>query len=211
MARNINKIPKGFNIKGVSTKRLLEMDTYGLSSKGLRNVLNRLVSTANKRIRRLEAKAPHSQALASYKRENKPFTTRGLNYNEMENMMKRVKNFLTAKTSTIKGFEADRKRVVQTIGEFESEEQESEFWDTFNDWIKKHPKLAQRFNDSFQLRDMMFDEFVTQGRTSQGTKNKITRTISKMLDENNISDAEEEKRRLDALMSDDAIEFEPTF
>lgn len=186
-------------IKGLSTKKILTMDVYKLNAPTLRVVLNRLISSANKRIKRLKSKAPHSPAIRN-REEDFKFSLKGVgkdDRNQMESLMKDVKNFLTSETSTMKGFKGYRGRVERTLGTFDSVEQENEFWNTFNDWIKNHPNITERFNDSFQIRSMMYDEFIVKERSASVSKANVTKAINRMLKETkqNIAKSDALKRR----------------
>ena len=67
MVIKINKISKGIKTtKGLSTSDILKMDVYKLNAKSLRSVVRRLVSSANKRMRRLLKNAPSSPALRQH-------------------------------------------------------------------------------------------------------------------------------------------------
>lgn len=207
----IKKVSKGIKIKGKSTSQLLKMDIYKLKAPSLRQVVNRLISTANKRLVRLKEKAPNSRALSYHLDENgniikfslKDAKTR----NEVEMVMKDVKNFLTSKTSTIKGFEEVRSDVERRIGEFESIEEENKFWKTYNEWVDKHPNLSARFNDSNTLVSMMYDEFIVKGKSKRSSKYNVTKAINKMLKEQNISKAMEESLIEKGLKQPNAIRF----
>lgn len=194
---NIKKVKKLIKVKGLTTEHILKMDVYKLNAPSLRQVLNRLISTANKRIRTLEKKAPHSPAIRN-REPNFKFTLKGVaknDRNQMESIMKEVKQFLTSKTSTMKGFKEYRTDVERTIGTFDSIEQENDFWHTFNEWIDKHPNLSARFNDSFQIRDMMYDEFIVKNRDSRTAKANVTKAINKMLKEINQNQAKSDALR----------------
>lgn len=200
MANLKSKIKKSVkSVKGLSTSEILKMDVYKLNTKGLKSMLNRLVSTANKRIRRLEKNASNSPALVQYKNQKKPFTTRGLSHNELETMFKRVKNFLQAETSTMKGYKEHREDIIQNIGEFKDEQQEKDFWEIYNKWIDTHPNLAERFRDTNELQSMIFTNFVVKGKTARGTSASLTRSIKKMLGD--IA----EKQRKDDLLNEDVL------
>lgn len=194
---NIKKVKKLIKVKGLTTEHILKMDVYKLNAPSLRQVLNRLISTANKRIRTLEKKAPHSPAIRN-RDANFKFTLKGVaknDRNQMESIMKEVKNFLQAPTSTMKGFKDYRGRVERTIGTFDSIEQENDFWKTFNQWIDSHPNLSARFNDSFQIRGMMYDEFIVKNRDSRTAKANVTKAINKMLKEINQNQAKSDALR----------------
>lgn len=122
-----------------------------------------------------------------------------MNYNQLETEFKAVKNFLQAETSTIKGFKQYRSEVTYHLDEFESEEQESEFWQTYNKWIATHPKLAMKFKDTNQIQQMIYDNFVEQGKSARGTSMAVTRAINKM------TGAVVEKKRREDILNEDAL------
>ena len=206
--------PKGKilnTVAGLSTKNIMDMDVYKLSTESLRKVTSRLISSANKRIRKLKQSAPHSRALAMHP---DGFSLKGIKKNDrntVESLMKDIRNFLNAESSTIRGYKKQRQRVTEEIGDFESIEQENEFWNIFNEWVKKNPNLANRFNDSFQLRDMIFERFVQKGMSARGTKTSITRVVSKMLKDINEYDDNVEKQMRDMLENDDVFETKSDF
>ena len=209
--KKIKKIPTGTKISGLTTKQILNMDVYKLSTQYLRKVTSRLISSANKRIRRLKEKAPHSQAL---RRHPNQFSLKGIKKNDrnsVEMLMKEIRNFMNAESSTIKGFEEQRERVKEQIGDFESVEQENDFWHAFNEWVdsanKNNKNLAHRFNDSFQLREMFFERFVTRGMSSRGAKASMTREVNKILNKQNTTESQKTKEMEDALKNEDALEI----
>lgn len=204
MAKNIN------NIKGLSTSDILNMDVYKLDKSSLRAVTNRLISSANKRLRRLEKKAPTAPALRqhyNYESGNIiPFSLKGAkSRNDVESVMKRVKSFLEAETSTIKGYSDFREKIRRDIGEFESVEQANDFWKTYNKWIDKHPELYNIYNDSNGLVSMFYDEFVIKGRSSQGASNKITRALNKMILDINEYDNNLDEFKMNDINPDNAF------
>lgn len=196
----INKVTKDIkSVKGLTTKSILEMDVYKLNTASLRKVVSRLVSSANKRIRRLQQKNIPSQAL---RRHNEQFSLKGIgktDRNSLEMLMKDIKNFMLSESSTIKGYQAQRQRLEEKLGTFESVEEENDFWNVYNDWVDKHPNLASRFNNSTQIRSMMYDEFIVKGKTPKGAKSSITKALNKMLKEQNAKDEEKDAVLRDAL------------
>ena len=212
MAQKIKGITKGIRTtKGLSTKAIMNMDVYKLNTKSLRQVTSRLISSANKRIRRLQKQAPHSRALQMHPNE---FSLKGIKKNDrnsVESLMKDIRNFLNAESSTLKGYKKQRERISEEIGDFESIDQENEFWHIYNEWVDKNPNLANRFNDSFQLRDMIFERYVQKGMTAKGTKSSITQAVKKMLKDINDYDDNVEKQMKDMLENDDAFETTSDF
>ena len=211
MAKINGKLSKDIKVKGLTTESILNMDVYKLNTRSLRKVTSRLISTANKRIRRLRQKAPNSRALIMHPNE---FSLKGIKKNDrnsIESTMKQIRKFLKAESSTMTGYNRQRAQIEQDIGEFESIEQEKEFWNVFNSWVDKNENLAFRFNDSTQLRSLIFNRFVTRKMSDRGTKISITRAIKKMLDEQNGIDAEKDREMRDVLKNDDSLQLNEDF
>lgn len=86
------------------------------SKKDLKD-FNRLVSMANKRLRRMEKKGYKSPAYkATMKSGGKFHNKRGASFNEKQKEYYRVKNFLGMKTSTIKGSKKVLKDMLSATG-----------------------------------------------------------------------------------------------
>lgn len=125
------------NIKGLSIKNIINMsaeDINKLNTKDLRQLVGRLVSASNKRVKRLEKSELGllSPAYQSVKRRGRLFSTKNKQINQLRNEFKVAKNFLNMKTSTAKGFKELRKETVTRLGkEFDSIEQEKRFWQTY--------------------------------------------------------------------------------
>ncbi|MBR6518015.1 MAG: hypothetical protein IKT40_14375 [Bacilli bacterium] len=210
MAKSSN-ISKGIKTtKGLTTKQILNMDVYKLNTKSLRNVTSRLISSANKRIRSLRQKAPHSRALYMHPNE---FSLKGIkktDRNAVESLMKEIKSFMNAESSTIKGYQSQREKITSTIGEFDDIEQENEFWETFNEWVDANPTLASMISSS-QLQDIIYERYVGKGMTKQGTKASITRLIKKMTMDVNQKQSIQDKAVRDVLKNDDAFKINGSF
>lgn len=198
------------SVKGLSTSDILKMDVYKLNKQSLKAVVNRLISSANKRLRRLEKNAPSSPALRQHydydTKQLKPFTLKGAKTrNDVEMVMKRVKSFLQSETSTIKGFKDYQKEFTGKFGEFESKQQANDFWKTYNKWVDTHPELYNLHGDTNGLVEMFYDEFVVKGRTSRGTSSKITRTLNKMHQVINAKESAEEEMKMNDLKVENAF------
>ena len=128
-----------------------EINKMGYSD--LKNVASHLVRQANQRARRLRKKAQttpdfYSPELANFEKRGKPFTTRGKSYNELKNEIKRTYQFLSAKTSTIKGAIKYQKEVSSKLNlKYNDKDYVSKFWDTvhrlnatpqFREWLSKN-------------------------------------------------------------------------
>ena len=198
------------SVKGFSTSDILKMDVYKLNKQSLKAVVNRLITSANKRLRRLEKKASSSPALRQHydydTKQLKTFTLKGAkSRNDVEMVMKRVKSFLQSATSTVKGFKEYAKEFTGNFGEFESKQQANDFWKTYNKWVDSHPELYNLHGDTNGLVDKFYDEFVVKGRTARGTSSKITRTLNKMHQVINAKESAEEEMKINDLMVENAF------
>ena len=204
------KISKGIkSVSGLSVSDIMKMDVYKLNFKSLKAVTNRLKSASNKRLKRLYDKYPSAPALRPHLDANKDlvlFSSKGLKtYGEYENLISQIRSFMSAETSTAKGFKEFREDIETRIGEFESVEQENDFWHIYNEWIETHPNLTARFNNTNELVSMVYNEFIVKKRTAKGTKNKITRTIKKMLNDINEYQTQSDRAKRNELKNVNAF------
>ena len=106
------KIKTGYDVSGLSIQDIMDMDvdTFNrLNERQLRQVTSRLVSAGNKRIRNLQKKGMNTPAMQSLgtrvgfsvKIPADVKSQQRVNY--LRNEYSSVRNFLTAKTSTIRG------------------------------------------------------------------------------------------------------------
>lgn len=87
-------------------------------SKELRKEVSRLASMANKRLKRLEeAGLTHSPAYQKWLAEGgQKFGVKGKTINEVQAELARLRNFINAKTSTIRGLNATLKEMAANTG-----------------------------------------------------------------------------------------------
>ena len=86
--------------------------------KAYRNEANRLVSLANKRLRRLEKNGLQSSpAYQAYLANGGiPFSTKGKDYNQLQSEVARLKRFIDSETSTVKGVNNYLKEIAKNTG-----------------------------------------------------------------------------------------------
>ena len=112
---------------GSSANNALKINVDGGISKALgkeqkireyRNEANRLVSLANKRIRRLEKNGLQSSpAYQAYLANGgQPFSTKGKDYNQLQSEVARLKRFIDSETSTVKGVNTYLKDIAKNTG-----------------------------------------------------------------------------------------------
>ena len=100
-------------VSGLSIENILSMDIKEfnkVSEPDLKKLVGRLVSAGNKRIRRMEEAGMESPALKRVKKSGGVISVKGKTTDELKTEFLRAKEFLTSKTSTIKGY----KDVIKT-------------------------------------------------------------------------------------------------
>lgn len=137
------------NVKGLKISDIMDLSWEKLNSLNLeemRQLTGRLVSASNKRIRRLTtAKRGTSSFAYQYIEERgKPFSTRGKDLNQLRTEFRTAKQFLSMKTSTIKGWNKYRKEMEERTGYIT--DNESKEWSD-STW-KKYWKVYRRFTET---------------------------------------------------------------
>ena len=137
------------NIKGLKISDIMDLSWERLNNltlKEMRQLTGRLVSASNKRIRRLSktARGTSSFAYQYVEERGKNFSTRGKDINQLRTEFKTAKQFLSMKTSTIKGWKKYRKEMEQRTGYATSGE--SVEWSE-STW-KKYWKVYRRFSET---------------------------------------------------------------
>ena len=137
------------DIKGLKISDIMDISWEKLNSLNLedmRLLTGRLVSASNKRIRRLSktARGTSSFAYQYVEERGKNFSTRGKDINQLRTEFKTAKQFLSMKTSTIKGWKKYRKEMEERTGYATSGE--SVEWSE-STW-KKYWKVYRRFSET---------------------------------------------------------------
>lgn len=155
------------NLKGLSIKDILTLDRtelLKLSRSDLAKLTSRLVSAANKRVRRLKAN-PLSKYSPALKRamEGGRFSVSKKDVNRLRTEFGRVSRFLSSRTSTFKGFQKEKKRVQKLTGfkpqkglskrqqAMSEEEFNKQFWSTYRKAMELRPQLSMESGASKQL------------------------------------------------------------
>ena len=101
-------------------------NVVSLKDKDLRQLASRLVSASNKRLKYLRNdKTKWGKLSPVYQKKN--FSIKGKNRNQVLKEFKKMKNFLNAKTSTVRGFKQFREEVYGKIG-FIPKNKAKKFW-----------------------------------------------------------------------------------
>ena len=138
------------NVKGLSIKDILNMDWSDLNAftnKELKQITSRLVSAANKRVRRLEGSSlgTSSMAYQSVERRGRMFSVKGKNVNQVRNEFKLASNFLKMKTSTVSGWKSYQKDVATKMKSASgidinkwSDDNKSKMWKVYRKFEEQH-------------------------------------------------------------------------
>ena len=92
---------------------------YKMDAKQYRKEASKVISMANKRLTRLEkSKLTDSPAYSKYvdNNENPRFSVKRLNHNDLQREMSKVKKFVQAKTSTVRGINTTLKEMANNTG-----------------------------------------------------------------------------------------------
>ena len=162
------------NISIETLTNMTEDDLLGLAKRGLdkskmtakaykqahrdnlAQITSRLVSTANKRIKNL-GKSKIGQSSPSYqyaKKMNKSglFSVKGKSWNELMNTMKETKQFLSRKTSTLKGWKQVRENIQEDIGgSLDTTYKSKKFWEVYRRMQETNGGIFGRKGSSSRL------------------------------------------------------------
>lgn len=143
---------------------ILSSDPRGLAEANLRRQVQQLADAANKRVRRMEKSGLTSPAEARRKREGSGmFSTKGKNYNQLQAEFKRAKEYLEAKTSTIKGAKQFQQDVIRKTNERldarMDQQQAKNFWQTMNKVMEQIPQttLQQAGLTSYDVQKRVYE------------------------------------------------------
>lgn len=99
-------------------KNYFPKDVYLLDEKEYRKYMSSVMSVANKRIDRLEKnELTDSPAYQKYITEvGAKFSVKGLSHNELQSLVAKLKNFMEAETSTVRGLNNVLKNMAKATG-----------------------------------------------------------------------------------------------
>lgn len=160
MART--KLPK-YDVSGFTVDQILNIDPSELNKMNRRQlsaITSRLVSAANKRIRRLQ-NDPYgsvSPSLQRIKQRGGQFSVKGKNLQALRNEFKQIKQFMGMKTSTLEGWKKTRKYVSEKLGGELTPDQTSKFWKVYHDLESNEGGLLEIIKDSEMIQKMLHQE-----------------------------------------------------
>ena len=188
------------NIKGLKISDIMNISWEKLNSLNLedmRQLTGRLVSASNKRIRRLSAakRGASSFAYQYIEERGKTFSTRGKDINQLRTEFKTAKQFLSMKTSTIKGWNKYRKEMEQRTGYITDDESKEWSDSTWKKYWKVYRRFSETHGGTYKKGDSDRIQQILMEIMNSNDKRKSADSFQKMIEEeytemyeNNFSD-----------------------
>lgn len=143
------------SVRGVSTEDLLNVNDFDIQKMGkkeLQKVVGRLVSSANKRIKRLDEKGIYSQAREGVKKNHSEgkFSSKGLTLNKLRSEYKNLQQFFNDKSGSIKGAQQIQKDIDERLmlGRQSysglTQEQQSDMWKAYDRLKQLNPDMLAK-------------------------------------------------------------------
>ncbi len=108
----------GYNVAGKSISDILNMPSHefiSLNARDLARATTRLVSAANKRLRRMQAAGITSTAYNRAMESGGFFSVKDKSFAQIRSEFSRVRQFLNSKTSTLKGIKQIEKETIKSL------------------------------------------------------------------------------------------------
>ena len=172
--------PKTIEVAGLTVENILNLDVNTLGEKDLRAVATRLVSAANKRIRRLAKTSfgKFSPAYARIEKMGRMFSVKGKDISGLRAEMAQMRSFMKLMTSTVKGWKKVLKYISERFGGRMSEAQMNEFWTVYRKLEESMGGVIGSVFDSNKIQSMLYDEM-----TSGGSEDDIIERMIQKMDE----------------------------
>ena len=136
----------------------LDIDTFNSwSESDLRKLTSRLASAANKRLKRLKDKGLSTPASRYVYQSGGKFSTKGKKINALRSEFIRTKNFLQAKTSTIKGYNKIQKETSKTLKDLGiniSSDKVSKLFEIYDKLKEENPDITENQLKYGTLKDL---------------------------------------------------------
>lgn len=200
------------DVKGLKISDILDMsweDINKMSASDLKKVTSRLVSAANKRVRRLEMTPTGKSSFAyqTIEERGRMFSVRGKNTNQLKNEFKNVTRFMRYKTSTVSGWKKYRTKMEKnvsdtTYGESQtwSEKTWSKFWKVYRRSEEQHGGSYKK-GDSDKIQKKLYQIFATSD------KRHSVDYFSDILEEKYDELYEEDNEDIDDMFETDEVEI----
>ena len=137
-------------VTGKSVEDILNMDAKvfrSLGERDLREVVGRLVSAGNKRLRSFSKAGETSPATRQAAKSGGAFSTKGKDLNQLRSEYARAKQFLTARTSTKAGWKKVQKDTLKELKKQGVDVTPTEFgkmWSAYEKLKEQSPEIADK-------------------------------------------------------------------
>lgn len=171
------------------TSKLLEMDVADfnrLTKAELKQAVRTLSYSANRRLREFANAGEESPATRYAEESGGFFTGRGKDtVNELRTEFMRAKGYLTAKTSTLEGWNETRSQTVESLQESGvkniedlTDEQYDLMWKAYERLKENNPEIASK-----QFKYSVLNEIASMATDRRRTPASIARAMASRLDE----------------------------
>lgn len=173
-------------VTGKSVKDIINMgaDTVNkLDLRDLREVVGRLVSAGNKRLRAIQKSDLQDTPASRQVQKAGAFSTKGKNLNELRAEYARARNFLQSETSTVRGAKKAQKRAIRELnkkGVSATPDKISEMWRLYEELKDIDPQVQNQKYDTLRL---LSDKYVQRGRTADDIIGELHRDLASAYEE----------------------------
>lgn len=176
-----------FDVTGLSIEDILKMDydkILKMNEKDLKRVTSRLVSSANKRLVRLEKSeiGKNSPQYQNYKERGTKFSVKGKNRAQTLKEFKALKTFHESKTGSVRGFKKVRKQQAERLGEIKlTEYQNNRFWKVYHELENNNSGVLQALKEKYsstQIQQMLHDTLLSNKK--MGVKRLTDKFLSNL-------------------------------
>jgi len=190
------------DVKGLSINDIMNLyieDVLYLNKKDLARITGRIQSAANKRIKRLREKgvAEYSPAIIRSLGDKVKFSIKGKTRNEILKEFVSIKRFLNAKTSSLSGFKAYKKRIEEKVGEPLTNERMKEMFKIFRKYRESNIAIFHRINKLANQKNYGSDQaekFISEALKDGKDEGEILQKLDKKLHDvyENLEEQEEQ-------------------
>lgn len=178
--------PSTIDVNGLSVDEILDMDVNSLSKKDLQKVATRLMSAANKRIKRLanSEEGGKSPAYKVIEERGGKFSVKGKSLQALRQEFADMRNFMRYKTSSLSKWrdfkKKKRKELEDRTGQKISKAVEKRFWEVYGKVSELGAgQVATAVGVSEQLQEAVLEQ-VKDGKSEEDILNAIDQTYEEV-------------------------------
>lgn len=153
------------DVEGLTVDQIMKMDLNKLSESDLRKVSTRLMSAANKRIKRLKqasgGKMSPAMQQMNIRTPSGKFSVKGKSLNQLRHEAASMKDFLKGKTSSVRGWNKIRRErreeLEEAMGQPLTDKQEKKFWDVYHKLEETKGGQLGTVYDSDKIMEAIFN------------------------------------------------------